>query len=58
MLTLVMLNMFMFCTCTLLPNSYPRLVAVNLHHSRCKLVFSVRVENSVDPDQRALLEAS
>ena len=37
------------CTTTL-PNFYP----VNLHHSICKHVFSIRVENGVDPDQLAL----
>ena len=38
---------------TLLPNFYP----VNLQHSTCKHVFSIRLENSVD-DQMALSEAS
>ena len=32
-----------------LPNFYP----VNLQHSNWKHVFSIRVENSVDPDQLA-----
>ena len=26
---------------------------VNLQHSSCKLIFSIRLENSVDPDQMA-----
>ena len=47
-----MLNIFL-CT-TLFPKFYP----VNLQHSSRKHVFSIRVENSVDPDQMALLEAS
>ena len=34
---------------TALLNFYP----VNLQHSSCKHVFSIRVENSVDPDQMA-----
>ena len=28
------------------------------HHSSCKHVFSIRVENEVDPDQMGLPEAS
>ena len=48
--TLIMLNSL--CT-TLLPNFQP----VNLHLSSCKRVFSIRMENSVDPDQMALSEA-
>ena len=51
MFTLVMLNIL--CT-TLFPNVY----LVNLKHSSCKHAFSIRVENSVDPDQTASLEAS
>ena len=39
---------------TLLPNFYPD----NLQHSSCKHVLSIGVENSVDPDQMALSEAS
>ena len=39
---------------TLLPNIYP----VKLLHSSCKHVFSIKVENSVDPDQLASDEAS
>ena len=31
---------------------------VNLQHSICKYVFSIRVESIVDPDLMALLEAS
>ena len=31
---------------------------VDLQHSRCKHTFSVRVENSVDPDQLASSEAT
>ena len=31
---------------------------VNLQYSSCKDVFSIRVENSVDPDQMASSEAS
>ena len=50
-LTLVMLTIL--CT-TLLPNFNP----VKLKHSSCKHLFSIRVENSVDPDQMASLEAS
>ena len=42
--TLVMLNIFM---ATLIPNLYP----VNLQHSSCKHVFSIRVENTGDPDK-------
>ena len=45
LLTSVMLKI---CT-TLFPKCYP----VNLQHSICKHVFSIRVENSVDPDQLA-----
>ena len=41
------------CT-TLLPNLYP----VHLQHSSCKLVFTIRVENSVNPDQMASSEAN
>ena len=37
---------------TILANFY----SVNLQHSSCKLVFSSRVENSVDTDQTALSE--
>ena len=40
------------CTTTL-PNFDP----VNLHHSSCKHVFSIRVQNRVDPGQMASLEA-
>ena len=46
-LTLVMPNIFMYYTppqflsCYVLPE-----------HSSCRAVFSVRVENSVDPDQK------
>ena len=29
-----------------------------LQYSSCKLVFSIRVENSVDPDQMILIKAS
>ena len=43
-----------FFITTLLPNIY----LVNLQHSSCKHVFSIRVENSVDPDQMASSEAS
>ena len=32
--------------------------AVSLQNSSCKQVFSIRAENSVDPDQMALPEAS
>ena len=50
--TLVML--IIFCT-TLLPNSY---FCFNMQHSSCKHVFSIRLENDVDPDQMASSEAS
>ena len=43
-----------FLSTTLLPNLYP----VNQQHSSGKGVFLVRLENSVDPDQMALLDAS
>ena len=49
-LTLVMLNIL---HTTLLPEFYP----VNLQHSSCKNVFSIRIENNVDPDQMASSEA-
>ena len=51
-LTLVMLNDLMYYTP---PHFYP----VNPQHSSCKHVhvFSMRVENSVDPDQMASSEA-
>ena len=49
-LTLIML--YILCT-TLLPDFYP----VNLQVSIYKYIFSCGVENSVDPDQMALLEA-
>ena len=48
-LTLGMLNIFMYYTP---PQFYP----VNLQHSRCKHMFSIREENSVDPDQMASSE--
>ena len=38
----------------LLPNFYP----VNMQHSSCEHVFSVKVENCEDPDQMASLEVS
>ena len=38
----------------ILCNSYP----VNLQHSSGTLVFSIKAENSVDPDQLASDEAS
>ena len=38
----------------LLLNVYP----INLQHSSCKSGLSIRVENSVDPDQMASSEAS
>ena len=41
------------CT-TLLYNFHP----VNLQHSSSQKVFSIRVENSVDPDQLVSSEAS
>ena len=47
--TFVMLNIL--CT-TLLPNFYP----FNLQHFTCKHLFSIRLENSVDPDQLASSE--
>ena len=31
----------------------PQSLSFNLQHSSCKLVFSISVENSVDPDQMA-----
>ena len=31
---------------------------VNMQHSSCKHVFSIKVENSVDPDQMASFKAS
>ena len=43
-----------FLYTTLLPNFYP----VNMQHSSCMHVLSVRVENGVDPDPMASLEAS
>ena len=39
------------CCTTLLPNFYP----VKMQHSSCKHVFSIRVENSLDPDQMAFV---
>ena len=50
-LTLTMLNIL--CT-TLLPKFYP----VNLQHSSYLHVYTIRVDNSVDPDQMALSETS
>ena len=50
-LTLVMLTVL---RTTLLLNFNP----VKLKHSSCKHLFSIRVENRVDPDQVASLEAS
>ena len=35
-----------------LPNFYP----FNLQHSSCNHIFTIRVENSVDPDQMAWLK--
>ena len=35
------------------PHSSPNFYPVNLHHSSCKHVFSIRVENTVDTDQTA-----
>ena len=46
-----MLNFFL-CS-TLLPEFY----LINLQHSSSNHVFSIRLENSVDPDQMATLEA-
>ena len=34
-----------------------KFLSVNLQHSTCKHVFSIRVESSVDPDQMASSEA-
>ena len=50
LIALIMLNIFMFYIPTYF---YP----VNLQHSSCWHAFLI-VENSVDPDQMALLEAS
>ena len=50
-ITIVMLNNFMYYT-------PPKFLSFNLHHSSCKHVFSIRVQNTVDPDQMASLEAS
>ena len=36
----------------------PKFYPVNLQHSSCKHVFSIRAENTVDPDQMASPEAS
>ena len=36
----------------------PQFYPVNQQHSGCKHIFSIRVENSVDPDQIASTEAS
>ena len=47
------LSCIILCT-TLLPNLYP----TNLQHSSCKHVFSMRGENSVDPDQVTSSETS
>ena len=52
LLTLAILNIFMYYT----PPQF--FYPVNLQHSSCKLVFSIRVDNSVDPDQLASSEAS
>ena len=38
-------------------HSSPIFSPVNLQLSSCKHVFSISVENTVDPDQMALLEA-
>ena len=46
-----MLNILMYYTP---PEFYPFI----LQHFSCKHAFSIRVENSVDPDQMALSEAS
>ena len=46
-LILIMLYNFMYTS--FLPNFYP----VNLQHSIYQHVFSIKVENSVDPDQMA-----
>ena len=46
-LILIMLNNFMYTS--FLPNFY----SVNLQHSIYQHVFSIKVENSVDPDQMA-----
>ena len=43
-----------FLSATLLLNFY----LVNQQHSSCEYVSSIRVENSVDPDQKALSETS
>ena len=48
------LSCWIFLCTTLLPNFYP----VNLQHSSCKHVFSIWVENSVDPCQMASWENS
>ena len=50
-LNLVMLNIFMSYT------SHLFLSCLNLQHTSCKHVFSIRMENSVDPDQMATSEA-
>ena len=49
--TLVVLNIL---RTTLLPLFYP----INMQHSSCKHVFSIRVETSVNPDQMASSEAT
>ena len=51
-LSLILLNSD-YVTTTL-----PIFYHVNLHHSSCKHVFSIRVENSVNPGQMASSEAS
>ena len=50
-LTIVMLNIFKFYTS-------PHFHHVNLQHSGCEHVCTIRIENSVDPDQMASSEAS
>ena len=50
-LTLVMLNTFIYCT-------PPHFYYIDLQHSyQLKTLFSIRVEDSVDPDQMASGEA-
>ena len=45
-LTFVMVNIFMLF---ISPQFF---YLVSLQHSSCKLIFSIRSENSVDPDQK------
>ena len=41
-----------------MPNTHPQFHPVKMQPSSCKTVFSIKVENSVDPDQLTLLTKS